>query len=103
MSGHSGDIFLLLEGALLDILLSMSKKVTAREFLHGFAGLEKALLPGESVTITRRGQPLGEFTKKPAIKKIKAPDFRKDASRPGFSIKDGDAVLARLLNDEAVS
>lgn len=88
---------------MLDIVLNMSKKVTAREFLHGFAGLEKALRPGESVTITRRGEPLGEFTKKPAATKIKMPDFKKDASRAGFDAKIGDTVLARLLNDEAVS
>jgi len=85
------------------MLSNMSKKVTAREFLHGFASLEKGLRPGESVTVTRRGQPLGDFTKKSAEAKIKLPDFRKDASRPGFDVRVGDAVLARLLNDEAVS
>jgi hypothetical protein len=85
------------------MLLDMSKKVTAREFLHGFASLERQLQPGESVTVTRRGQPLGEFTKKTAGGKIKLPDFKKDASRPDFDVTVGDAVLARLMRDEAVS
>ena len=85
------------------MLLNMSKKVTAREFLHGFAGLEKQLRPGESVTITRRGEPLGEFTKKSPAAKIKLPDFQKDASRAGINTKAGDRLLARLLNDEAIS
>jgi hypothetical protein len=84
-------------------MLYMSKKVTAREFLHGFASLQKELRPGESVTVTRHGQPLGDFTKKTAAAKTKLPDFKKDASLPGFDAKIGDAVLARLLNDEAVS
>jgi hypothetical protein len=88
---------------MLDMLSNMSKKVTAREFLHGFSDLQKQLRPGESVTITRHGEPLGEFTKKPAAQKIKLPDFEKDACRPGLGTKIGDAVLARLLSDEAIS
>jgi hypothetical protein len=85
------------------MLSNMSKKVTAREFLHGFANLQKELRPGESVTVTRRGEPLGEFTKRTAAANVKLPDFKKDASRPGFGVEVGDALLARLLNDEAVS
>jgi hypothetical protein len=88
---------------LLDTLLNMSKKVSAREFLHGFADIQKDLRPGESVTITRHGQTVGEFTKKQAAPKIKMPDFKKDASRPGLDVKAGDRLLARLLRDEAFS
>ena len=81
----------------------MSKKVTAREFLHGFASLEKQLRPGESVIITRHGEPVGEFTKKRSAPKVKLPDFEKDAARAGIDTKAGDRLLARLLNDEAIS
>jgi hypothetical protein len=81
----------------------MKKKVSAREFLHGFASLEKKMAPGESVTITRHGEPLGEFTKKPAAEKIKLPDFEKDAKKLGINRKEGNALLARLLSDEAFS
>jgi hypothetical protein len=88
---------------LLDTLSNMSKKVTAREFLHGFADIQKDLRPGESVTITRHGQAVGEFTKKQTAPKIKMPDFKKDASRPGLDVKAGDRLLARLLRDEAIS
>ena len=82
---------------------NMSKKVTAREFLHNFASLEKKLRPGESVTVTRRGTPLGKFTKNTASPSIELPDFEKDASRPGLDAKVGDQVLARLLKDEGLS
>ena len=82
---------------------NMSKKVTAREFLHNFASVEKKLRPGESITVTRRGAALGKFTKDPAPAKIDLPDFEKDASRPGFNAKIGDKVLARLLKDEGLS
>lgn len=82
---------------------NMSKKVTAREFLHNFATVEKKLRPGESVTVTRRGTALGTFTKNPPPAKIELPNFEQDASRPGFDAKVGDRVLARLLNDEGLS
>jgi antitoxin (DNA-binding transcriptional repressor) of toxin-antitoxin stability system len=80
----------------------MSKKVSAREFLHQFASLEKKLRPGESVTVTRHGKPVGEFTKRPTKQKIKMPDFEKDAKRAGISVEAGDRLLARLLSDEAI-
>jgi hypothetical protein len=80
----------------------MSKKVSAREFLHHFASLEKKLRPGESVTVTRHGTPIGEFTKRPAKPKIKMPDFKKDACRLGYGTEVGDRLLARLLSDEAI-
>lgn len=79
------------------------KKVSAREFLHHFAKLEKDLRPGESVTVTRRGEPMGRFTKEAAQSKTKLPDFEKDASRPGVDATIGDQVLARMLADEALS
>jgi antitoxin (DNA-binding transcriptional repressor) of toxin-antitoxin stability system len=81
----------------------MKKKVTAREFQHHFAQVEKELRAGESVTVTRRGEPLGKFIKEPAQAKVRLPDFEKDASRPGFDAKVGDAVLERLLSNEAIS
>ena len=84
-------------------MLDVSKKVSAREFLHRFASLEKQLRPGESITVTRRGKPVGRFMKEPAKPKIQMPDFEKDANRPGFTTKDGDALLARMLKDEELS
>ena len=84
-------------------MLDMSKKVSAREFLHKFASLEKQMRPGESVTVTRRGKPVGRFMKEPVKPKVPMPDFGKDASRPGFTAKDGDALLARMLKDEELS
>jgi hypothetical protein len=82
---------------------NMNKKVSARDFLHHFAQLEKGLGPGESVTVTRRGEPLGKFIKEVAQSKVALPDFEAAASRPGFDAKIGDQVLARLLADEAIS
>ena len=79
------------------------KKVSAREFLHGFAKMHAKLGPGESVTITRHGKPLGEFTKVAPPSKISLPDFEKIAKAQGFGPKVGDQLLKRLLTDEAIS
>jgi hypothetical protein len=81
----------------------MSKKVTTRQFQHGFSSLEKGLRPGESLTVMRHGEPVGTFIKRAGVAKVKLPDFEKDACRPGYGVKVGDAALARLLNDEAIS
>lgn len=86
-----------------NIVYNMNKKVTAREFLHHFARLEKQLGPGDSLTVTRRGNPVGKFVKESAAPKMKLPDFKKDASRLGFDARIGDELIARMLRDETVS
>lgn len=90
------------KAALFNIMSNMNKKVTAREFLHGFAKLEKQLRPGESVTVTRRGEEVGKFVKKPAQRKVRMPDFKKLATLPGMSTEEGDKLFARLMADEAI-
>jgi len=88
---------------MLDIISNMKKKVSAREFLHRFAKIHGSLQPGENVTITRRGHPLGTFVKASPARKIRLPDFAKDASAHGYGPEVGDELLKRILNDEAVS
>ncbi len=53
---------------------NMRRKVSAREFLHGFAKLEKELRPGESIMVTRRGEEVGEFVKKDVRVKVGMPE-----------------------------
>jgi antitoxin (DNA-binding transcriptional repressor) of toxin-antitoxin stability system len=81
----------------------MKRKVSAREFLHQFAKVHASLEPGESVVVTRHGQALGRFVKEAGAQRMKLPDFGKDASAAGFGPEVGDALLERLLRDEAVS
>lgn len=81
----------------------MKKKVSAREFLHQFAKVHASLEPGESVIVTRHGEILGRFVKESAAKKVRLPDFAKDASAAGFGPEVGDAVLRRILSDETLS
>jgi antitoxin (DNA-binding transcriptional repressor) of toxin-antitoxin stability system len=81
----------------------MNRSVSAREFLHNFAALEKQLPPGEGVVVTRRGEPIGTFVKQGPKTNVAMPDFKKDASGPGFTTMDGDLLLARMLQDEELS
>jgi antitoxin (DNA-binding transcriptional repressor) of toxin-antitoxin stability system len=88
---------------MLDMLFNMKKQVTSREFLHGFAKVHESLQPGETVTITRHGKPLGKFTKEAAVSAIALPNFLEEARATGFGTKVGDELMLRMLRDEAVS
>jgi antitoxin (DNA-binding transcriptional repressor) of toxin-antitoxin stability system len=78
------------------------KSVTSRQFLHGFAKVQKGLAPGESITITKHGKPLGKFVKE-STKSRKLPDFRKEVEKDGYGPKVGDELLRLILGDEALS
>lgn len=86
-----------------NIMSNMNRKVSSREFLHGFSKLEKELQPGDCVTITRRGKEVGKFVKKADRPKVRMPDFAADATLPGIGASVGDELFARLMADEAVS
>ena len=81
---------------LLNNMLDM-KKLTARQFQHGFAKTADSLKPGQSVTITKRGKPLGIFTRLPP-KRIKMPDFAANLVETGTSNKLGNEIL-KEFND----
>ena len=81
---------------MLDILSNM-KKLTAREFQHQFSKTAEALKPGESVTVTKHGKPLGVFTRLPR-RKIKTPDFLGNLEKVGYSVEVGDQIL-KEFND----
>jgi antitoxin (DNA-binding transcriptional repressor) of toxin-antitoxin stability system len=81
---------------------NMKKTVTAREFMRGFAKLQKALQPGETINITNRGKPLGRFVKEPA-NGVPLPNFLEHARADGYGPAVGDVLFRKLLADEAVS
>ena len=67
------------------------KKLTAREFQHGFAKTADSLRPGESVTVTKRGKPLGIFTRLPA-RPAKMPDFASNLAATGVPVEVGNQI-----------
>jgi hypothetical protein len=84
---------------LLEILWKV-KIISAREFQHGFSKTTEALKPGESLTILKRGKPLGIFTKLPK-RRIKTPDFWANLKNASYSEKLGDKILQEF--DDSVS
>jgi antitoxin (DNA-binding transcriptional repressor) of toxin-antitoxin stability system len=81
---------------------NMRRKISSRDFVHRFSKVQAELKPGQTVIITNRGKTIGEFVKT-GQKTIKLPDFEKDAKADGLGPEVGDALLKRLLADEAFS
>lgn len=63
--------------------MNSDKTVSSREFLHSFGELSAKLRPGESITVTKHGKPVGTFTRQP--KPVKAPDFLGNMRRMGLT------------------
>src|SRR3989442_6020383 len=78
------------------------KQLTARQFQHAFSKTTGSLKPGESITITKRGKPLGVFTRLPAPaarrRRIKMPDFLANLEATGVSKELGNQIL-KEFND----
>jgi len=51
------------------------------------------------VDITSHGQPIGQYIKRPA-RRVKMPNFYKEACKDGCGPEVGDAILKRLLAEE---
>ena len=73
------------------------KQLTARQFQHEFSKTAESLKPGQSVTITKRGKPLGVFTRLPA-RRIKTPDFLGNLKKLDYPVELGDQIL-KEFND----
>lgn len=71
--------------------LSDMKRVTAGQFQKEFGRILQSMKEGQAVEITRRGKPVGQFTKRG--KPIKVPDFLSLLEKSGYSIKTGNRIL----------
>src|SRR5262249_52644608 len=82
----------------LDICLTMkrTKTVTSRKFQHQFADLSNKLKPGQSITITKHGQPLGFFTK--AAKARKAPNYLGNLEKLRYSPQEGQNLIHEICD-----
>jgi hypothetical protein len=85
-------------GAVLDTCLTVkrARTVTSREFQHQFADLSNKLKPGESLTITKHGQPLGFFTK--VARTRKAPDYLANLEKLGYSAQAGQKLIDEICD-----
>jgi hypothetical protein len=71
--------------------VTKGKTVTSREFQHNFSDMASALKPGESITVTKHGEPLGTFTRMP--KPRPAPDYLGNLEHIGYSAQAGQKVI----------
>jgi hypothetical protein len=74
--------------------MKRAKTVTSRQFQHQFANVSQELKPGESITVTKHGKPLGTFIK--AAKTIKAPDFMANLEKLTYSVQTGQKVIDEI-------
>ena len=68
------------------------KQLTASQFQRTFSKTAESLQPGQKVTITKRGKPLGVFTRLPA-RRIKMPNFLANLEATGVSKELGNQIL----------
>jgi len=74
------------------------KRVSAREFQHGFSKHAHSLKPGQSVIVTNHGKPVGVFTKTGPPRR-KAPNFLAELEKFSYSPEQGHRVIEAILND----
>ena len=80
------------------IIRSGMKKMTARQFQKQFGGATGSLKPGQSLAVTKDGQPLGTFIKA-GRSNVKPPDFLANLRKLGHGKKAGQAVIDLILTD----
>jgi antitoxin (DNA-binding transcriptional repressor) of toxin-antitoxin stability system len=74
------------------------KKISAREFQHGFSKHAQSLKPGQSVMVTNHGKPVGVFTKT-GPSRAKAPNFLAALEKFSYSPQQGQRVIEAMLSD----
>lgn len=80
--------------------MSDMKEVNAREFQKGFSKVTAALPEGQTIAITRRGKPLGYFTKAPAHPaRVPMPDFEANLASVTYDAEEAERIVREVLDD----
>jgi antitoxin (DNA-binding transcriptional repressor) of toxin-antitoxin stability system len=77
--------------------MKAEKVVNSREFQQRFAKISKNLRPGQSVTVTNRGERIGTFTKARKPPK-QIPDFYGNLLKLGGSKEAGQKMIDQIVN-----
>ena len=78
--------------------MSNMKKVTARQFQHGFGKLADQLKPGQTLHVTKHGKPHGYYTRLGSAP-VRLPDFWANLQKLRYSPKVGDRLLKKYFDD----
>lgn len=83
--------------------MSDMKEVNAREFQKAFSKLTTELPHGQTIAITKKGKPLGFFTKAPVPSQpVPMPDFAANLEAMPYDPKEAERIIREVL-DETVS
>ena len=78
--------------------LSDMKQVKSREFQKAFSKVAEELKQGETVEVTKRGEPLGYFTKAPIRAVIKMPDFETNLAAVPLIGQAGEKIISDVVD-----
>jgi antitoxin (DNA-binding transcriptional repressor) of toxin-antitoxin stability system len=78
------------------------RQVNAREFQKAFGKVADELEQGQTITITKRGKPLGFFTKAPAATAVPMPDFAANLASMPYAPEDAERIVREVM-DEPIS
>lgn len=80
--------------------MSDMKEVNAREFQKTFSKLTTELAQGQTIAVTKKGKPLGFFTKAPATRHpVPMPDFEANLARMPYEPKDAEKIVREVLDE----
>lgn len=81
-------------------ILSDMKEMNAREFQKAFSKVTADLPQGHTIAITRRGKPLGFFTKAPAkASPVPMPDFAANLAQMPYAPQDAQRIVQEVLDE----
>jgi antitoxin (DNA-binding transcriptional repressor) of toxin-antitoxin stability system len=76
--------------------MKRAKAVSSRDFKQQFSRVADSLKPGESITVTKHGDPIGVFSK--TAKPRPAPDYLANLQKPRHSVADGQKVIDAICD-----
>lgn len=83
-------------------MMSDMKRVNARDFQKGFSKVADSLVQGQTIAITRRGKPLGFFTKAPGKATLSMPDFAANVADMPYAPEQAEKIVREVI-DEPIS
>jgi hypothetical protein len=74
------------------------KVITSREFQQQFAKISKMLEPGETISVTNRGEKIGTFTRA-SNRPGRVPDFYANLQKLGRPRSVGQRMIDHIADD----
>ena len=74
------------------------KVITSREFQQQFAKISKTLKPGETISVTNRGEKVGTFTRA-SNRSGRVPDFYANLQKLGQPQSVGQRMIDQIADD----